>query len=65
MQVTTTAIVDAITAKSPKTRYVVANVDGAPAKLLTWVTWLVNDYLEDILVNKPESVTWIFSGKKN
>ena len=46
---TSQAMVHAITAKTPKTRYVVATVFGAPAILLSWICWLLPDRVLDIL----------------
>ena len=48
--VTSEAIEHAILAKYPQTRYTVANGNGIPAKLLSWVLWLLSDRLGDLLV---------------
>lgn len=48
--VTTRAIEHALTARCPKTRYPVSNSNGVPSTVLTWLIWLANDRLNDILV---------------
>ena len=48
--VTSQAIEDSIVNDYPKTRYVVANVDGLPAVVLVWLLWLMPDRLEDLIV---------------
>eukprot|EP00037_Helgoeca_nana_P013762 m.127214 g.127214 ORF g.127214 m.127214 type:complete len:319 (+) comp22215_c0_seq1:37-993(+) len=50
--VTTNAIVDALTSAQPKTRYVVANVGGIPAWIVTWIAYLLPDNIQDILTLK-------------
>ncbi len=45
--VTTEVIVHAIASKSPKTRYLVANANGIPAKVVGWMEWLLDDRLMD------------------
>ena len=48
--VTTDAIVDAITSPRPRTRYAVAvGPGGIPAQVFTWLAWLVPDRLQDII----------------
>ena len=49
-QVTTDAIMHAITSGHPQVRYVVANVDGTPAWVLIWVKWLMPERAWDALV---------------
>ena len=48
--VTSQAIEDSIVNEYPKTRYLVANFDGVPAVALAWVTWLMPDRLEDLIL---------------
>jgi short-subunit dehydrogenase len=48
--VTTNAIIHALTERSPHTRYVVANVDGTPASVVAWMIWFLPDYILDLLV---------------
>jgi len=48
--VTTEAIVHALTHPSPRTRYVVANVFGIPAWIITRLMWLLPDHIADLLV---------------
>jgi NAD(P)-dependent dehydrogenase (short-subunit alcohol dehydrogenase family) len=48
--VTSTAIAHALAAARPRTRYVVANVDGKPAWLFVWLAWLLPDRVQDLLV---------------
>lgn len=48
-QVTTDAILDAITNPFPKTRYVVANVGGIPAVVVSYIKNLIPDLLMDLL----------------
>ena len=47
-EVTNDAIVHALTAEYPKTRYVVANVKGIPAWILTRISWLLPDRIKDL-----------------
>jgi len=47
--VTTKAIQDAILSPTPKTRYVVANVGGVPAFMLTTLAWVLPDRAVDLL----------------
>jgi len=49
-QVTTDAIMHAITSSLPQVRYVVANADGTPAWVLIWVKWLLPERAWDALV---------------
>jgi len=49
-QVTTDAIMHAITSSHPQVRYVVANVDGTPAWVLIWIQWLLPERAWDALV---------------
>lgn len=49
--VTSEVITHAITARNPKTRYVVANVGGVPASVLDWIVWALPDRAEDILMS--------------
>ncbi len=46
-QVTTDAIVHALTSPSPQTRYLVANVDGVAAWVVRYLAWLVPDRVLD------------------
>ena len=48
--VTDKAILHAVTSQRPFTRYVVANVLGIPATILTKVFWLLPDRLADFLL---------------
>lgn len=48
--VTSEAILHALVDPYPKTRIVVANVNGTPAVLYAWLKWLLNDRLRDRLV---------------
>lgn len=48
--VTSEAIWDAFSNKYPRTRYVVANVDGRSARILRWITWILPDRAKDMLV---------------
>ncbi|EKU22812.1 3-hydroxybutyrate dehydrogenase [Nannochloropsis gaditana CCMP526] len=48
--VTSDAILHALTAKHPQTRYVVANVDGLSAKVIGWMIWMFNDRIKDKLI---------------
>jgi short-subunit dehydrogenase len=48
--VTSVAIEHALTAQFPKTRYPVSNSNGVPSQVLSWVSWLFNDRLNDWLV---------------
>ncbi|CAM9274186.1 unnamed protein product [Ectocarpus fasciculatus] len=50
-QVTSDAILDALASPYPKTRYVVASVNGTPAWVVAWIFWAVPDRLKDFLVN--------------
>lgn len=49
-QVTTDAIADALTSPYPKTRYVVASVNGSPAWAIGWLFWVAPDRLKDFLI---------------
>ena len=49
-QVTSDAITHALTSPYPKTRYVVASVNGNPAWVVAWIFWVVPDRLKDFLV---------------
>lgn len=49
-QVTTDAIFDALVSPYPKTRYVVASVNGNPAWVIAWLFWAVPDRLKDFLI---------------
>jgi NAD(P)-dependent dehydrogenase (short-subunit alcohol dehydrogenase family) len=48
--VTSSAIAHAIAAARPRTRYVVANVNGVPAWFYSWLVWLLPDRLQDRLL---------------
>lgn len=48
--VTTNAITHALTAPYPKTRYIVANVNGIPAFWLGWLVWICPDRLADFIM---------------
>lgn len=50
--VTSDAILHAIKSPYPKTRYVVANVDGKAASFLAWLMWLLPDRASDKLIMK-------------
>lgn len=50
--VTTDAITHALTSPCPKTRYIVANVNGIPAFLLGWLVWVCPDGLADFIMKK-------------
>lgn len=47
--VTSEAIAHAITSKTPKTRYPVANAAGMTAETIGWVWWALPDRLEDVV----------------
>jgi len=49
-EVTTDAIMHAITSSHPQVRYVVASADGTPAWVLVWVKWLLPERAWDALV---------------
>ena len=51
VDVTTNAIVHAMTSKRPETRYAVANYNGTPALALAYLVRLVPDRLADALFN--------------
>jgi short-subunit dehydrogenase len=46
---TTPAILHALTAAFPKTRYPVAEASGLSAKTLTWVSWILSDRIKDLV----------------
>lgn len=48
-QTTTPAIVHAMTSAFPKTRYPVAQANGLPAVVVTWLVWLFSDRIKDKL----------------
>ena len=48
--VTSDAIFHALVDPYPRTRYVVANVNGKPAVIYAWMKWLLNDRLRDKLI---------------
>jgi len=48
--VTSSAIAHALAAPRPRTRYVVANVNGVPAWAYGWLAWLLPDRLQDRVV---------------
>lgn len=48
--VTSDAILHALVDEFPRTRYVVANVNGKPAVMYAWLKWALNDRLRDQLV---------------
>ena len=50
--VTSDAIVHALTSSTPKTRYVVANVGGIPAWVLTTIAYVLPDRLRDMVIMK-------------
>ena len=53
MQVTSDAMVDALTSPYPSTRYVVASIGkGIPAWAATWMAWLLPDRVLDIVALK-------------
>lgn len=56
---TTPAIVHALTAQYPNTRYLVANVMGVPAWLLQRLIWLAPDRVQDYV--KLNSFRWFIS----
>jgi short-subunit dehydrogenase len=47
--VTTAAIIDAISSKYPQTRYPVANANGIPATVISWLVWALPDRVLDIV----------------
>lgn len=47
------AIVHAITSPYPRTRYYVANYDGISVKLYSWLLWMLNDRLKDMMAYFP------------
>ncbi len=49
-EVTSAAIEHALMSQYPQTRYPVANSNGMPSWALTWVVWLLNDRLRDIMI---------------
>lgn len=49
---TTPAIVDALTAAFPKTRYLVAQAGGLGARVLSWIVWATTDRIKDIIFQK-------------
>jgi NAD(P)-dependent dehydrogenase (short-subunit alcohol dehydrogenase family) len=49
-QVTTDAIFDALASTYPKTRYVVASVNGTPAWAIVWFFWAATDRLKDFFI---------------
>lgn len=49
---TTPAIVDALTAAFPKTRYPVAQAGGLGAKVLSWIVWATTDRIKDFIFQK-------------
>lgn len=51
-EVTSAAILDALTNPKPKTRYVVANVKHFPAWTLTTLAWLLPDRIKDMIVKR-------------
>ncbi len=48
--VTSQAMEHALTSQYPKTRYPVSNSNGVPSWILSWVCWLLNDRLNDIMI---------------
>ena len=56
-EVTTTAIVHAITSATPETRYVVANTYGIPAKVGVFLSWLLPDRAEDMLLARDDAIS--------
>ena len=50
VSVTNDAIIDAITNRYPQTRYVVANVGNLPAKLISWIQWILPDRIMDRII---------------
>lgn len=50
--VTSLAIAHALAAPRPRTRYVVANVNGVPAWCYAWLAWLLPDRLQDLAVRR-------------
>eukprot|EP00055_Hartaetosiga_balthica_P018533 m.134718 g.134718 ORF g.134718 m.134718 type:complete len:318 (-) comp9689_c0_seq1:224-1177(-) len=59
--VTTEAITDALLNKRPETRYVVAKTYHVPAKVTHFLSWLLPDRVEDMLL----SADHLFTGTKN
>jgi NAD(P)-dependent dehydrogenase (short-subunit alcohol dehydrogenase family) len=49
-QVTTDAIAHSVMDKNPKSRYVVASVNGIPAWVLGWLMWALPDRLRDFFI---------------
>jgi short-subunit dehydrogenase len=49
---TTPAIVHALTAAHPKTRYPVASGMGLSATFISWIVWLVSDRVEDVIFSR-------------
>ncbi len=63
--VTDKAILHAVTSQRPFTRYVVANVQGIPAEILTKAFWLLPDRLTDFILyqsTKGASAVSLFGG---
>lgn len=50
--VTSEAIEHALMAKFPKSRYVVANINGVPGYFFHWMCWLLPDRIEDWVLKK-------------
>lgn len=48
--VTTDAITHALTSAYPKTKYIVANVNGVPAWCLGWLVWICPDRFADAIM---------------
>eukprot|EP00056_Hartaetosiga_gracilis_P000407 m.38235 g.38235 ORF g.38235 m.38235 type:complete len:328 (-) comp10194_c0_seq1:209-1192(-) len=60
VDVTTEAITDALLNKKPETRYVVATTYHVPAKVTHFLSWILPDRLEDMLL----SAEHLFAGMK-
>lgn len=49
-QVTTDVIAHSVMSKNPKSRYVVASVNGIPAWIMGWLMWALPDRMRDFLM---------------
>lgn len=56
-QVTTDAILHAVTSGQPQERYVVANVCGVPAKVVAFLAWLFPTYVQDRVLEIGEMMS--------
>ncbi len=61
VNVTTDAIVHALTSPTPDTRYVVGDVIGLPAIITIYINWLLPDRVMDLLVlDQAKAFVYIF-----